>query len=41
MVECLMRTVLDLDAGGRLLEVEVIGVAELLHTAVLDAAGRI
>jgi uncharacterized protein YuzE len=33
--------VLDFDADGRLLGVEVIGAAELLHTAVLDAADRI
>lgn len=33
--------VLDFDAAGRLLGVELIGAAELLHAAVLDAAERI
>jgi uncharacterized protein YuzE len=33
--------VLDFDADGRLLGVEVIGAAELLHATVLDAADRI
>jgi uncharacterized protein YuzE len=33
--------VLDFDADGRLLGVEVIGAAELLHATVLDAADPI